>query len=86
MTPAASAGSSKDADSIAPEGIELLAKLKQRQRQAHLDGHTTGSVTATDRLMKELRDIYKSDNYKKGVYEVELVGDSLYEWHVKLRR
>ena len=26
----------------------------------------SGSVLATDRLMKELRDIYRSDSYKKG--------------------
>ena len=45
-----------------------------------------GSVQATDRLMKELRDIYKSDSYKQGTYLVELVNDSLYEWHVKLMK
>ena len=29
----------------------------------------SGSVQATDRLMKELREIYKSDSYKKGKHE-----------------
>ena len=28
----------------------------------------TGSVQATDRLMKELREIYRSDSFKKGEY------------------
>ncbi|KAK6056779.1 ubiquitin--protein ligase [Cooperia oncophora] len=44
-----------------------------------------GSVTATDRLMKEMRDIYKSEHFKNGVYSIELRdGDNLYEWWVKL--
>ena len=57
---------------------------------------------ATDRLMKELRDIYRSPNFKSGAYQVtqwaviflrinqahqvELVNDSLYEWNVKMSR
>ncbi|NXT21064.1 UB2Q2 enzyme, partial [Syrrhaptes paradoxus] len=47
-------------------------------------GAVSGSVQASDRLMKELRDIYRSQSYKTGIYSVELVNDSLYEWHVKL--
>jgi len=31
---------------------------------------TTGSVQATDRLLKELREIYRSDNFKHGEYLV----------------
>lgn len=85
-----------------------------------LQGAVSGSVQASDRLMKELREIYRSQSYKTGdyndtfhptvvtfvvltshqqievqlcvhvtyfigIYSVELVGDSLYEWHVKLR-
>ncbi|KAM6119320.1 ubiquitin-conjugating enzyme E2 Q2 isoform 3-T3 [Pterocles gutturalis] len=52
-------------------------------RQLQL-GAVSGSVQASDRLMKELRDIYRSQSYKTGIYSVELVNDSLYEWHVKL--
>ncbi|TRZ00253.1 hypothetical protein DNTS_028278, partial [Danionella cerebrum] len=48
-------------------------------------GAVSGSVQASDRLMKELREIYRSQSYKTGIYSVELVNDSLYEWHVKLR-
>uniref|UniRef100_A0A674JL14 UBC core domain-containing protein n=1 Tax=Terrapene triunguis TaxID=2587831 RepID=A0A674JL14_9SAUR len=33
--------------------------------------------------MKELRDIYRSQSYKTRIYSVELVNDSLYEWHIK---
>ena len=52
--------------------------------------------------MKELRDIYRSPNFKSGAYQVtqsaaiflrinqahqvELVNDSLYEWNVKMSR
>ena len=31
-------------------------------------GNATGSIRASDRLMRELSDIYKSDSYKKGNY------------------
>uniref|UniRef100_A0A4W5L6E5 E2 ubiquitin-conjugating enzyme n=1 Tax=Hucho hucho TaxID=62062 RepID=A0A4W5L6E5_9TELE len=48
-------------------------------------GAVSGSVQASDRLMKELREIYRSQSYKTGIYSVELVNDSLYEWHVKIR-
>lgn len=44
----------------------------------------SGSVQATDRLMKELRDIYRSDSFKNKMYQIELVNDSLYEWNVRL--
>lgn len=41
-------------------------------------------MQATDRLMKELRDIYRSDSFKNNMYSIELVNDSIYEWNVKL--
>ena len=31
-----------------------------------IQGTVCGSVQATDRLMKELRDVYRSDSFKKG--------------------
>jgi len=34
---------------------------------AVLQGTTSGSVQATDRLLKELREIYRSDNFKHGI-------------------
>ena len=73
-------------DGIAVENLVTLEKLKHNQRQDYLKGSVSGSVQATDRLMKELRDIYRSDSFKRGHYVVELVNDSLYEWHVKLYR
>lgn len=71
-------------DGISLENTATLERLKQNQRENHLNGSVTGSVQATDRLMKELREIYKSENFKKNVFKVELVNDSLYEWNVKL--
>jgi len=73
-------------EGIVPEGRAVLARLSFAQREQHLQGTVAGSVTATDRLMKELREIYKSEHYKKGHYAVELEKDSLYEWNVKLKK
>jgi ubiquitin-conjugating enzyme E2 Q len=73
-------------DGIDVQNLVTLERLKQTQRQDYLKGSVSGSVQATDRLMKELREIYRSDSYKKGTYDVELVNDSLYEWNVRLRK
>lgn len=43
-----------------------LERLRNNQRQDYLKGSVSGSLQATDRLMKELRDIYRSDTFKKG--------------------
>ena len=45
-----------------------LERLKQMQRQDYLNGSISGSVQATDRLMKELKEIYRSNSYKNGNY------------------
>ena len=42
------------------------------------------SPAATDRLMKDLKSIYKSDSYKKELYTVKLPDDNVYEWRVAL--
>ncbi|XP_029436150.1 ubiquitin-conjugating enzyme E2 Q1 isoform X3 [Rhinatrema bivittatum] len=71
-------------EGIGKENLAILEKIKKSQRQDYLNGAVSGSVQATDRLMKELRDIYRSDSFKLGNYAVELVNDSLYDWNVKL--
>jgi len=38
-----------------------------------LQGMVCGSIQATDRLMKELRDVYRSDSFKRGEYVFLLV-------------
>ncbi|XP_077479220.1 ubiquitin-conjugating enzyme E2 Q2-like [Stigmatopora argus] len=78
-------GKKSEDDGIEKENLAVLEKIRKNQRQDHLNGAVSGSVQASDRLMKELREIYRSQSYKTGIYSVELVSDSLYEWHVKLR-
>jgi ubiquitin-conjugating enzyme E2 Q len=73
-------------DDVSPEGREVLTRVVSVQRQQHLQGAPSGSVTASDRLMKELKEIYRSENFKKGVYSIDLEKDSLYEWYVKLKK
>lgn len=73
-----------DVDGISQENWSLLEKVKSTQRKDHLKGTKFGSPTANDRLMKELRDIFRSDNYKNEMYTIELVNDSLYEWNIKI--
>lgn len=74
---------SKD-EGLSKEHSATLDRLKQSQRDSYLKGSVSGSVQATDRLMKELREVYRSDSFKKGVFTVDLVNDSLYEWNVKI--
>ncbi|XP_025830444.1 ubiquitin-conjugating enzyme E2 Q2 [Agrilus planipennis] len=72
------------ADEMCVEHLATLERLRQNQRQDYLKGSVSGSVQATDRLMKELRDIYRSDSFKNKMYQIELVNDSIYEWNVRL--
>ncbi|VDM97917.1 unnamed protein product [Thelazia callipaeda] len=73
-------------EGLSEEQKAVFARLSHVQRQQYLTGVAAGSVMATDRLMKELKDIFRSDHFKNGIYSVELLKDSLYEWHVKLRK
>lgn len=50
--------------------FQVLEKLKANQRRDYLKGTVSGSIQATDRLMKELRDIYRSPSFKSGAYQV----------------
>jgi ubiquitin-conjugating enzyme E2 Q len=73
-------------EDLRTEHLQVLERLKANQRRDYMKGTVSGSVQATDRLMKELRDIYRSPSFKSGYYQVELVNDSLYEWNVKIMR
>ncbi len=55
-------------DGLSKENWSLLEKVKSVQRNDHMKGVKFGSPMANDRLMKELRDIFRSDNYKNGEY------------------
>ncbi|TDG41548.1 hypothetical protein AWZ03_012034 [Drosophila navojoa] len=72
-------------DDMEVEHLATLERLRQSQRQDYLKGSVSGSVQATDRLMKELRDIYRSDAFKNNMYSIELVNDSIYEWNIRLK-
>ena len=56
----------KEIDGINKTDWNLLEKVKVTQRQDHMKGVNFGSPIANDRLMKELRDIFRSENYKNG--------------------
>ena len=52
---------------ITEENRAILERVRMNTRQEYLAaGKATGSVRATDRLMRELQDIYRSKNYKSG--------------------
>lgn len=53
---------------LSAEQKAVFARLNHVQREQHLTGAAAGSVTATDRLMKELKDIYRSDHFKNGEF------------------
>ena len=53
-------------EGISSEHTATLERLRQNQRQDYLRGSVSGSVQATDRLMKELREVYRSESFKKG--------------------
>lgn len=76
--------SKDDMEGIDTHHLQTLERLRQTHRLEHQKGSTSGSVQATDRLMKELKEIYRSNSFKQGIYSIELVNDSLYEWNIKL--
>lgn len=43
-----------------------------------------GSQQATNRLQKELHEVFRSDSYKNGDYNITLIDGSLYDWEVHL--
>lgn len=73
-----------DNEGIAEEHLQKLERLKQTHMADFEKGSISGSLQATDRLMKELKDIYRSHSYKQGIYSIELVQDNLYDWNIKL--
>ncbi|XP_032229964.1 ubiquitin-conjugating enzyme E2 Q2 [Nematostella vectensis] len=76
----------KELQEIGAENFAVLERLRLTRREDHLKGTVCGSVQATDRLMKELRDVYRSDSFKLGNYSVYLNNDNLYDWSIKIMR
>ena len=54
-------GSRAKTDEMGVEHLATLERLRQNQRKDYLKGMVSGSVQATDRLMKELHDIFRSE-------------------------
>lgn len=75
-----------DQDKMDEKGKAVLDKIRMTTHEDYLKGNATGSIRASDRLMRELSDIYKSDSYRKGIFSVELIDDNLYNWYIKLYR
>ena len=71
---------------ISNENRDFLEKMRiksYKQSTAPKDNSLTlSSAIATDRLLKELRDIYKSDAYRDKIYSIEISEDNLYSWDV----
>uniref|UniRef100_A0A4W3GVE4 Uncharacterized protein n=1 Tax=Callorhinchus milii TaxID=7868 RepID=A0A4W3GVE4_CALMI len=65
-------GKKSEDEGIGKENLAILEKIKKNQRQDYLNGAVSGSVQATDRLMKELRDIYRSESFKAGEIDSRL--------------
>jgi len=66
------------------EKIYTSTSTSSSSTRKEVASSSTSSVQATDRLMKELRDIFRSQAYKNGDYTIDLVDESLYEWNVKV--
>ncbi|XP_053599022.1 ubiquitin-conjugating enzyme E2 Q2-like [Microplitis demolitor] len=75
----------KTDDDMDSEGLAVWNRLQQNGMKNILKSSSSGSTQATDRLMKELRDIYRSDGFKNKIYTVELVNDNLYKWNVGIK-
>jgi len=78
--------SNRDLQEIGAANYAVLERIRVNRREDHLKGTVCGSIQATDRLMKELRDVYRSDSFKRGTYSVGLNNDNLYDWTIKIIR
>ncbi|KAL3318454.1 Ubiquitin-conjugating enzyme E2 Q2 [Cichlidogyrus casuarinus] len=74
----------KETRSLSEKDAETLEKVKSAHSQITRDETSKAYIPASDRIMKELRSIYQSDTYRSGIYSVDLVNDSLYDWDVKI--
>ena len=64
--------------------VDQVAGRLQDENKSSSKKPKKGASIASDRLMRELKKVHKSDMHKSGKYQVELVDDNLYEWRVLL--
>lgn len=69
---------------ISTNHLAILQRIKQNERSSFETGTVTGSISASDRIMKDLRAIYKSESFKNGHYTVDIVNDNIYNWKVEI--
>lgn len=75
-----------DANDMNEKDKETLVKLKVKAREDRIRNvPMIGSTTATDRIMKELKDVYKCNSYKNGIFSIELEDENIYKWKIILR-
>lgn len=76
---------SKEKEEMGPDNFAIFERIRVNQREEHLRGSICGSVQATDRLMKELKNVFKSESYRLASYTIDLNEDSLYDWRIRLK-
>ena len=75
---------------ISVENRDFLEKMRIQSYKTSTTGEENKnsnvpfSAITSDRLLKELRDIYKSQAYKDKVYDVTITDDNLYSWEIEL--
>ena len=86
-SPGPSAGE-EDASHLDSTQLELIEKLKKRQYETNLNGQKTfTAVSASDRLMKELKEVFQSDVVRvQRAFTAELMGDNLFDWVIKINK
>lgn len=70
---------------------KIIAALANAESSSDLPGTSASSSstiqyspTASIRLQKEIKEYFLSDSFKRKVYKLELVNDSIYNWNVTL--
>ena len=86
-SPGPSAGE-EDAAHLDSTQLELIEKLKKRQYETNLTCQkTVTAVSASDRLMKELKEVFQSDVVRvQRAFTAELMGDNLFDWVIKINK
>jgi len=63
-----------------------LEKAQAENLKKRLKGFPAGTPTANHALMKQFKEIQKSDSVAKGVFAVDLIDDNLFQWCLKIKQ
>lgn len=72
-------------DGISSDNLAVIERIRQNQHRNYQNPDSY-SLQASDRLLKELREVFRCDSLHRKVFEVHLVNDNLYEWNVHLKK